>query len=314
MVPGARVIVHPCGRGDYRPEPWIDDARPAVFARADRKRKQVTVAAEPPAESPAQPGEAFLPAAKQEVCAAERACGDDYPPRPHRLQRAAFAVVEVTDDVAAVAALDALRLAEDAHVGARAELREIGEVERVFGAEVAAGIAFAHEPASEAVGAESVATAVVKLLTFLTVPRERDREVREERSESSRSHAVGERLRLRRRPKLGRVLGRTEHLLHGLVVRLEIVVRHRPGLAAGHRPREPGAGLAQQDVRVDQRAAAQPARDQCCGPLERPDVVEPVQAGVGGPEVALRRGDPAREAAGWVLTPALEQADRYTRL
>ena len=82
--------------------------------------------------------------------------------------------------------------------------------------------------------------------------------------------------------------------------------------AAGHGllVHEPLLVLAQQDVGVDQRAAAQAAGHHAVDAVEAPDVEQAVPALAGLPEVRGHAARGAREAAGRVGAAALEHDDR----
>ena len=115
-----------------------------------------------------------------------------------------------------------------------------------------------------------------------------------------------------------RVRRRAEHLLDPVVVRIEVGPAQRPALVAAARDRrlvhEPLLVLAEQDVRVDQRPAAETAGHHALEAAERPDVEETLQALARVPEVAAHRGRGAGEAARRVGLPALQQHDRAAGL
>ena len=228
--------------------------------------------------------------------------------------------VREADLVAAVLA----RL-DRAHVAQRADLStvvlgvgEVVVVERVLGAEVAADVALAAELARHAVAVVQVAQLLLDLLARpwrLALVGEGDRQRRQEPLEAVRLGGVLECVGLRRarvRLVLERIALEPDHLLDAVVVRVEVRARDRPVLVAAvvdvllH---EPLLVLAQEDVGVDERAAAEPGRDQRVDPLERPVVVHAGQAAVGVPEALARAVRAARERPGRVRAPALEDAD-----
>src|SRR5438552_2862979 len=120
----------------------------------------------------------------------------------------------------------------------------------------------------------------------IRVRRERDRELRQEPLETEPLGRELHRARLvcpvegfargiaPRRVGLVRVRRCAEHLLVPLVVRLEVVARYGPRLVlvVDERARV----LAEDDIRVDERAAAEPARDDPADAAKRPDVPDPV--------------------------------------
>ena len=75
--------------------------------------------------------------------------------------------------------------------------------------------------------------------------------------------------------ELERVLLRLDHGLDAVVVRLEVGAADRPVLAV--LVHEPLLVLPEEHVRVDDRAAAQAAGDECLDALEAPDVEEAVE-------------------------------------
>ena len=109
-----------------------------------------------------------------------------------------------------------------------------------------------------------------------------------------------------------------EHLLDPVVVRVEVGAAQRPALVAAARHRrllhEPLLVLAQQDVRVDQRAAAETAGHHALEAAERPDVEQALHALARVPEVAAHRARGAGEAARRVGLAALQQDDGAARL
>src|SRR6185437_12827739 len=99
---------------------------------------------------------------------------------------------------------------------------------------------------------------------------------------------------------------------------VQVGAGHGPGFVAALRQRilvdEPVLVLAQQDVRVDQRAAAEAARHDGVAAAEAPDVEHAVEPGGGIPErpAHFRRG--AREAVRRVGVAALEYDYRQAGL
>ena len=212
-----------------------------------------------------------------------------------------------------------------AHVAQRADLSalvlgvgEVVVVERVLGAEVAADVALAAQLAGDALAAVQVRDLLDDRLARHRRPAlvgERDGQRRQEPVEAVLLGGVLEGVGLRR-PRVRLVLERValepDHRLDAVVVRVEVLARDRPVLVAAvvdvllH---EPLLVLAQEDVGVDQRAAAEAGRDQRVDPLERPVVVHAGQAALGVPEALARPVRAARERAGRVRAAALEHAD-----
>ena len=123
------------------------------------------------------------------------------------------------------------------------------------------------------------------------------------------------------RPGLGRVavagtregepLG-AEHALDLVVVRLEIGVGDRPVLVPaarlGRSLGEPALVLAQQDVGVDQRSAAEAAGDHRLDVAERPDVEEPVRTLARVPHVGRQLSGATGERPRRIGLAPLQQA------
>ena len=107
-------------------------------------------------------------------------------------------------------------------------------------------------------------------------------------------------------------------LLDRVVVRVEVGAGHRPGFVAAVRQRivldEPVLVLAQQDVRVDQRAAAEAARHDRVAAAEPPDVEHAVEPGGRVPERLAHLRGGAGEAVRRVGVAALEHDDRQAGL
>ncbi len=239
-----------------------------------------------------------------------------------RVGLAPLGLLGVLDVVHAPAA--ALARGEGAHLGARAQLGarvpgggQVGVVERVLGAVVAAEVALAAQPAR-------LAGAPVEVR-----PRLADRLARHRLLARPGGEGDGERRQLPVQPgRLGRrlegdrlggaVVGRAvervgrgaEHRLGAVVVGLELLARDGPVLVGAVRvvlTDEPALVLAEHDVRVDQRAAAQPAAHQRVEVGERPRVEHPVQPLARVPQVALDAVRAAGEGPRRVGLAALEQ-------
>ena len=272
-VLGARDVR---GRRDDRPVARIDDPRLAFavgdLARVQDQRQQVAVAAEAAADLLRQARE-HRAVAQQQVGGAERAGGQDQVVAGQRLRRRrlgrAGREVRVVDGVAA-----ALARLEAPHVGQRADLRalvlgvrEVVVIERVLGAEVAPDVAFAGHLARGAGPAVQVRDVLDDRLARhrrAALVGERDRELGMEMAQAELVRRFLERDRLRRRRVrlvLDRELLEPDHLLHAVVVRVERGAVHRPVLVPAVAQvllHEPALVLADEDVRVDQRTAAEP--------------------------------------------------------
>src|SRR5688500_3319442 len=99
-------------------------------------------------------------------------------------------------------------------------------------------------------------------------------------------------------------------------MRVEVRARHRPYFVAAIRKvlLEPLFVLATENVRVDERTSTEAARDERPRPLERPDVVHPVHALAGVPEVPAKIVRGARERVRWICLSPLKDTDPETRL
>ena len=153
---------------------------------------------------------------------------------------------------------------------------------------------------------------------------ERHGEVDEVPVEAELARRVAEREHLQRlveRRLVERVLLHVHHPLDALVVRVEVCARDRPVLVAvlpaavaGLLAHEPLLVLAQQHVRVDQRAAAEAARGDRVDVVEAPHVEHAVQARARVPELRLHAQRRAREGVRRKRLAALEQADAVAGL
>jgi hypothetical protein len=291
-------------------------------------RQQVAVAAEARAELAAHAREraavaeqqvrrAQRPGAQHEAVAGE----PEQRRRPAVLLRHSGFSIErrVADRVAAT-----VERFQRPHVGERADLGavmlgmgEVVVVERVLGAEVAADVALAAQLAGHAVAVVEVAELLLDPLAGnrgLPLVGERHGE---RRQEPVQAVALGRQLegdRLRR-AGVGLVLERVslyaDHPLDAVVVGVEVGAGHRPVLVSAVAQvllDEPALVLAQEDVGVDQRAAAEAGRDERVDPAERPVVVHAGQPALGVPEALARAARAAGERAGGIRATALEQA------
>lgn len=200
--------------------------------------------------------------------------------------------------------------------------RDVRVVQRVLGAVVAAEIALAGELAGQPRAAVDVRPVLLDRLTDqrrVAGVGERHREVDQAPVQAEPLRRVAKRQRLERLVVgvlVERVLLDVHHPLDTVVVRIQIGARDRPVLVAAL-PRaparllahEPVLVLAQQDVRVDERAAAEAAGDDRVDVVEAPDVEHPVQAFAGIPELTLHPERRAREGVGRKRLSAFEQAD-----
>ena len=277
------------------------------------------------------------PVLEQEVRAAERARREDEAirgqhvlgrRRPSRLALDGSRVVDVADHVPAFRpGRERLHLAADADVGSVPELREreVVEVERVLRAVVAAEVALAAHPAGLAHAAVEVRLLAADRLAEYgrraRFRRERDRELGEDPLEP-------EALQRPRAARPSSACGRTGRAPSGTARRGASPRAARSGArgrrsATGQLSQPPAfevllhegrAVLAQQDVRVEERSAAEPARDDPAEPAELPGVEDSVQALARVPEAAGDRQRAARERAGRIRLAALEDADAHPRL
>src|SRR5215203_387048 len=106
------------------------------------------------------------------------------------------------------------------------------------------------------------------------------------------------------------------HLLDCVVMRVEVCARPRPFSVAAIRYvfLKPLFVLANENVRVDERTSTEAAGNECPRPFERPDVVHPVHALTGVPEVPAQIVRGARERIRRVRLPSLEETDPEARL
>ena len=325
-------VGHARGAGDHRAVAGVDDPRSADavdhLGAVQRQRQQVAVAAEARAELAAEAREGAA-VAQQQVRGPQRAGAEHEPVAGQRQQRRrtavrrGLAVLGVQRRVAhlvaaAVARLDRPNVAQRPDLSAVVlGVREVVVIERVLGAEVAADVALAAQLARDAVAVVQVAQLLLDLLAGprrLALVGEGDGQRRQEPLEPVGLGGVLEGVGLRR-ARVGLVLERValepDHRLDAVVVRVEVLARDRPVLVAAvvdvllH---EPLLVLAQEDVGVDERAAAEAGRDQRVDPLEGPVVVHPGQAALGVPEALARPVRAARERARRIRAAALEDA------
>ena len=330
--------------GDRRPAARRE--HPALSAgqlALAREQQRVAVAREPAAEPFAQPGQP-RPAAQQQPRRAERAPGEQdharshasprHPlrvqqrpvepglllvvgPRQHPLPR--LEVLEVADLVAALPRRrDRDRLAARADRAAvlQRELAQEVEVERVLGALVAADVALARERARAAHPPVQVLALDPCAGLDAAGAGERDRDVRQVRlADPGPAHCLAELARLRHCRPSGRrgvvLVGQRRRREPGgdfAVALLELLEADRPValLAMGIAVAERVARLLEHHVRVDQRAAAEPAAHDHLGVSERPCLVHAEQRAVRVPEAGGDLGGRARERAGRVGHAALE--------
>ena len=233
----------------------------------------------------------------------------------------------VVDDVLQLVAATLARR-ERAHLVARADVgarvpggRDVRVVQRVLRAVVAADVALGDVLAGQA----GRAVDVRPILADRLADRHRVAVVGERHGEVDEAPVVAELLcRVAKRPRLARQVGRqlvdrvlldVHHALDAVVVRVEVGARDGPVLVAvlpravaGLLAHEPLLVLAQQDVGVDQRAAAQTARADRVDVLEAPHVEHAVKPLAGVPELRLHPQRRAREGVRREWLAALEQA------
>ena len=283
------------------------------------------------AEPGAEAGEA-RPVAQQQPGRAEGACPEDDAPGPHapeavldRVQEilavalARLEVLAVADLEPVVVPRDAVGLAAAADVGARVlGGREVGEVRGLLGAVVAADVALAAHPACGTCGAVHVQLGLERLAgrrlgVFRRPERDGERRALEVEVQAPcgalQRAGLGDRVVARR---VDRVALGALHRLGLLVVRVEVLARDQPALAAVVHERL--GVLAQHDVGVDQRSATEPGRDDRVDPREAQDLVEAVPAARRVPERAAHVVRRARERARRPRPPALEHQHRPSGL
>ena len=220
--------------------------------------------------------------------------------------------------------LEAADVAQRADLGARLlRARQVGVVERVLGAVVAADVALAAHLAGRAVAVVQVALRLLDLLARDRRPAvvgERDRQRRVKPLEPAGLGRLleGERLRRRRvRLVVGREPLQRDDLLDVVVVRIEVLAGDRPVFVAAVVEvllDEPLLVLADEHVRVDQRAAAQARGHERVDAPERPVVVHAGQPVRGVPEALARPVRAAGERAGRVRAAALEHEHALARV
>ena len=204
-------------------------------------------------------------------------------------------------------------------------LREIIVVERVLGPVVAPYVALADQAAGVA---RALASLYIPILStnwlarsrFFTLVAEGNGQLGRLQVESQPFGGFPELLYLRHlvvRFLFARVPLGAKHLLDPVVVGVEVGPGDRPVLMAAV-PEilldKPLLVLADQDVRVDQGAAAQAAADHRSQLVERPDVVHPVQTLAGVPDVLLHPLRGARKLAGRIRLSPLQDAHVKARL
>ena len=225
---------------------------------------------------------------------------------------------------AAVAWLEAPHVAQRPQLGAVVGgMREVVVVERVLGAVVAAHVALAAQLARRA-------RAPVEVLELLHDRLAGDRRApfvgegdRQLRQEPLHAVGLGGRLEGDRLRRLGVRLVvegiglQADHGLDPVVVGVEIVPRDRPVLVAAVAQvllHEPLLVLADEDVGVDERAAAQARRHERVDPVEGPVVVHAGEAVGRVPEALAGAIRAAGERARRVGAAALQDADRLAGL
>ena len=321
-LPAVRVGLARAGaQGDHRSAARVEAAPVSggVLAVAGH-RQEVAVARVVAPQRRAQAGQRAA-AGQQQAVGAERPGGhhDDLPGHRavdlvRRIEQvlavvaAGAHVLQVADLVAALGGAHGHRLAAGADLGSLALGRaQVVVVERVLGALVAAHVAFADEAAGEAALVVQVAVGRERQAR-LGSPRlvgEGDGQRRVLHLQAGRLGRFGERERLGR-GGVGLLIGRIgrgrEHGLDAVVVRLQGFPVERPLAEAVLR-------LAQDHVRVDERAAAQPGGHEGAHVGERPEVEQPVQARGRVPEVLAHPARRAGERAGRIGLAALEHQD-----
>ena len=314
---------------DHRAEVGVQVAATALAGRTEHEPEEVAVSREATAQRSAETRQGRS-VAQQEQRGAEGARGEDEPVAPHGVRGEVdgrLAVATGVDDVDDLVAA-ALERAEPPHLVAGPDVgtvvlrsRQVGVVEGVLRAVVAPQVALAAQPAGDP--GQPVDVAVVGGLDLAQSdrrlalpPREADRQGRERQRHPG---ALGG---LTHRSRLGSVEvgvgGGADHLLDGVVVRLEVGAGHRPVLVSPSWNRllvhEPLLVLAQQHVGVDERTPTQAAGHESVEALEAPHVVQPVSSRSWLPEVL---GHPARSAGEGprrVGPPALEDDHRPSGL
>ncbi len=313
------------GGRDDRPVRRVDDPQLTLVRRRlgiEAERDQVAVAAEAAAERLAERGQADA-VAEEERGRPERSRAEEelVAGDGHRLPTALAVglgirpILQVANLVAApVQRGDAVHLGERPDVCAlEGGGRQVVVIQGVLRALVAADVALAAEPAREP--GRPVDVAVRRLLDQLLrlgsatgARSERHRERRLDHLQPERLCRLAQRLRFRQ-IRVG-VRRRSHHRLDRVVVTIEVVAPDGPVLVAaagqGRVVHEPSLVLAQQDVGVDQRAAAQSRRDDRLDLAERADVEQAEQLVLRLPEGVAHLVGVAGEAARRVASPALE--------
>ena len=212
-------------------------------------------------------------------------------------------VLAVAHAPAVAVAIEGPRLAARAHVCAGRDRRaQVGEVDGLLGPVLAAHVAAPAQPARLARRAVEVVRAGVERLARALA--ERDGQRRALGAQARAARGVEQRAGLWRAVGPRVALGAL-HRVHGVVVAVEVGGRQRQAVG-----REGRRVLAQHDVGVDERAAAQPAGGDRVEALEVVVLVEAVAALARRPQRAPPLARRAREGAGRPRLAALEHEHR----
>src|SRR4051794_28041581 len=218
-----------------------------------------------------------------------------------------------------------VRPSEGAHLGRRPDVgakalggRQIAVVGRVLGSFVAADVTLPEETACAPLAAMQVRLSFLDELAergFTPRIGEGHREIGQVRipADAPRGSHEGPGARRAEALVIERVRLRVEHLLRTFVMRIEVRPRHGPRLDA-RLVDERVLVLANEDVGVDQRPAAESARDEASEVAERPDVVHAVAALARIPERSAELVRRTRKVAWSVGLATFEKADPASRL
>ena len=314
-APAGRLGVGHAHRGrDHRP-----GGRVEVAIGVEQEEQQVAVAREAAPQARAEPGQrravaqqqagrAEGPAREHEAVGAHLAVGlGDRVEQVLGMAAARRQVLAVAHAPAVAVAVQRVRLAARAHARAGVDGRaQVGEVDRLLGAVLAAHVAAAAQPAGLARRAVEVGGAVVEGLPRALAEGHGQRRALGLQARDPRG--------VQQRARLGRAVGPRValgalHRVDGVVVAIEVGGRQRQAVG-----REGLGVLAQHDVGVDERPAAQPAGGERVEALEVVVLEEAVHTPARRPQRSAPLARRAREGARRPRLAALEHEHRGPRL